>query len=458
MSPRPRSISCIASRIESSVVSSISIRFPRLRSSLSPWLGIAPVVPERIGPGRCFTSYPARDTRRQSDRPFPALTGRAPGRRPTASSCIQIRHPPWPQDAGGTDRAGLIRPSFDHMGNPAARASPSPASGPLGLDVGRNIARLASDTGYRLLLDRGDRRPGGIRHPGCRRHRERQACELGTGVLAIQLRTPMLAAMGAATLQSLAGENDVLLGVGISSPVVVGRWHGADYGDSPLAPDAGVPGADQACLSGDAVSHDGEHYSTNRFRLGVRLTGNAAEVGPRRAQRADAPARRGTLRRRAAQLPAGHRCAVVRRTGPRRRDADGPRTWWSCTVYAYVHVGVCDPGPASEPAPKGPVLLCRRGRLREGIRAGRLRRGGGRCRPGPTRAGDREGALAAMSDRMVVGDRHLRRCSARGRSAVQAYRDAGVDHPDPDAAAMGTGSRDGTIEATLDAARPDRSS
>ena len=43
---------------------------------------------------------------------------------------------------------------------------------------------------------------------------------LGTGVLALQLRTPMVVAMAGATLQALHPESDILLGVGISSPVV----------------------------------------------------------------------------------------------------------------------------------------------------------------------------------------------------------------------------------------------
>lgn len=42
--------------------------------------------------------------------------------------------------------------------------------------------------------------------------------DLGTGVLALQLRTPMIAAMGAATLQALHPEAEIVLGVGISSP------------------------------------------------------------------------------------------------------------------------------------------------------------------------------------------------------------------------------------------------
>ena len=58
---------------------------------------------------------------------------------------------------------------------------------------------------------------------------------LGTGVLALQLRTPPLHAMAAATLQQLAGDRDVFLGVGISSPAVAGQWHGAGYTDRPIA-------------------------------------------------------------------------------------------------------------------------------------------------------------------------------------------------------------------------------
>src|ERR1700751_1087773 len=58
---------------------------------------------------------------------------------------------------------------------------------------------------------------------------------LGTGGLALQCPTPPLAAMAAATLQQLASDRDVFLGVGISSPAVAGQWHGAGYGDRPIA-------------------------------------------------------------------------------------------------------------------------------------------------------------------------------------------------------------------------------
>lgn len=50
---------------------------------------------------------------------------------------------------------------------------------------------------------------------------------LGTGVLPMQVRTPPLLAMAAASVQALAPDREVLVGVGVSSPVVAGDWHGA---------------------------------------------------------------------------------------------------------------------------------------------------------------------------------------------------------------------------------------
>ncbi len=41
---------------------------------------------------------------------------------------------------------------------------------------------------------------------------------LGTGVLPVQVRTPPLLAMAAASVQALAPDREVLVGVGVSSP------------------------------------------------------------------------------------------------------------------------------------------------------------------------------------------------------------------------------------------------
>src|SRR5580765_3992883 len=94
---------------------------------------------------------------------------------------------------------------------------------------------------------------------------------LGTGVVALQLRTPPLHAMAAATLQQLAGDRAVYLGIGISSPAVAGQWHGAGYTDRPIAQVREFVTLLRECLGGEAVSFDGDFYSVKRFRLGVRL-------------------------------------------------------------------------------------------------------------------------------------------------------------------------------------------
>ena len=94
---------------------------------------------------------------------------------------------------------------------------------------------------------------------------------IGTGVLALQLRTPPLHAMAAATLQQLAGDRDVWLGVGISSPAVAGQWHGAGYGDQPIAQTREFLTLLQECLSGETVTFEGDFYNVKRFRLGLKL-------------------------------------------------------------------------------------------------------------------------------------------------------------------------------------------
>ena len=58
---------------------------------------------------------------------------------------------------------------------------------------------------------------------------------------------------------------------GISSPVVTERWHGVPYGERPLSRTREFLTLVRECLGGEAVSFDGDHYRTSRFRLGVRL-------------------------------------------------------------------------------------------------------------------------------------------------------------------------------------------
>lgn len=271
---------------------------------------------------------------------------------------------------------------------------------------------------------------------------------LGTGVLALQLRTPMLAVMGAATLQAMRPDVDVMLGVGISSPVVVGSWHGASYGDRPLAQTREYLTLARECLTGEPVTFDGDFYSCRKFRLGLRLGERTPKlvVGALNARMlalagelAD-----GVLLN---YLPASAVPWCVEQV--RAAEAAAGRTPGSCTVYAYVHVGVTDLDSARVPAQKDLF-----GYIVVDSYANAFRRAGFGAEVDAVRAAhadrDRDGALAAVSDAMIgaidiVGD------ADHVAAAVRAYRDAGVEHPVIMPLPWGA-DRAAVIEATMVAA------
>jgi probable F420-dependent oxidoreductase len=321
----------------------------------------------------------------------------------------------------------------------------------LGPDVGLAMARTAADAGFGSYWTAETVGPEAFATLGAVAARV-PTLDLGTGVLALQLRTPMVAAMGAATLQALAPDRDVLLGIGISSPVVVGRWHGTEYGDRPVARVREYLEITCECLAGDTVTFDGEFHRVSGFRLGVRLGERRPKlvVGALNermlwlaGERAD-----GVLLN---YLPASAVPWAVQQV--RDGEVDAGRPPGSCTVYAYVHVGVCDRERARPMARKdlysyAVVDAYARAFERAGFgdEIDALRRA--------RESRDRDGAVAAMSDRMVdaidiCGD------AAEVAGAVRSYRDAGVDVPVVMPLPWGE-DRVATIEATIDAVAPAR--
>ena len=293
----------------------------------------------------------------------------------------------------------------------------------LGLDTALHTARLAEELGYGSFWTAETVGPeafsvlaaAGAAAP---------SLDLGTGVLALQLRTPPLVAMSGATLQALHPDRDIVLGVGISSPVVARRWHGAPYGDRPVGQVREYLTVLRQCLSGESVSFAGDHYQVDRFRLGVRLGERRPKIvlgalNPRMLALAGELADGVLLN----YLPASHVAWSVEQV---RRGAAG-RTDGGPTIYAYVHAGVGDRADAVEPA--------RRDLFSYAVvdaYARNFERAGFGDEVAAIRAhhaeGDRAGALAAVSDAMidaidVVGDADL------VKSTVDAYVAAGVDVP-----------------------------
>ena len=211
----------------------------------------------------------------------------------------------------------------------------------------------------------------------------------------------------------------MLLGVGISSPVVTERWHGVEYGDRPLARVREYVHLVKQCLSGERVDFDGDFYAVKGFRLGVRLGERRPKVvvgalNPKML----AAGRRGG-RRRAAQLPPGLARAVVGRAGP---QAGG-----DATVYAYVHAGVCRREDGIDAARRDLFSYA----VVDAYAANFERAGYGDAVAEVRErhaAGDREGALAAVSDDMVDGIDVMGDADTV-RGTVEAYVDAGVEVP-----------------------------
>jgi probable F420-dependent oxidoreductase len=242
--------------------------------------------------------------------------------------------------------------------------------------------------------------------------------DLGTGVLALQLRTPMVVAMAGATLQALQPQREVLLGIGISSPVVTERWHGVAYGERPLDRVREYVTLVKACLSGERVDFAGDFYAVKGFRLGVRLGERKPKVivgalNPGMLRLAGEIADGVLLN----YLPASHVPWSV----------DEVRKGGAAEIYAYVHVGVCDRDEGIE--------LARRDLFSYAVvdaYARSFERAGYGDEVAAIRerhaAGDRDGAVAAVSDRMVdgidvIGDEQT------AHDTMQAYADAGVDVP-----------------------------
>lgn len=298
----------------------------------------------------------------------------------------------------GMDRAGVTFASLMALGPDLA-----PASARLAAECGYRSFWTAETTGpeaFSLLAAAGSAAP---------------SLDLGTGVVALQLRTPMVVAMAGATLQALHPDRRILLGIGISSPVVTERWHGVPYGGRPLDRVREYVTLLRACLSGDKVDFAGDFYGVKGFRLGVRLGDRRPEIvvgalNPAMLRLAGEIADGVLLN----YLPASHVPWSV----------DQVRKGGNATIYAYVHAGVCERERA--------VASARRDLFGYAVvdsYAANFERAGFADEVAEIRArfaeGDRAGAVAAVSDRMVdainvMGDADI------AHATMTAYSDAGA--------------------------------
>jgi probable F420-dependent oxidoreductase len=241
--------------------------------------------------------------------------------------------------------------------------------------------------------------------------------DLATGIIPIQLRTPALTAMTAATLQALNPDVDVLLGIGVSAPGIL-MQHGERATDKPIGMMREYVTLLRECLSGEPVTFEGDYFRSKRFRLGVRLGERKpkiimAALNPQMLKLAGEVADGVLLN----YLPASHVGTSIEQV---RKGGDA-------AIYAYVHAAVGDFERSAKSARKdlfnyamadGYARMFSQAGFADEIKELRARQA----------EKDREGALAAVSERMIQAIDFIGN-EPEVTAFVKDYVDAGVEHP-----------------------------
>src|SRR4051794_38885716 len=109
------------------------------------------------------------------------------------------------------------------------------------------------------------------------------AVRLGVGLVPVFTRPPALVAMSAAGIQNLSGGRFVL-GIGASSPVIVGQWMGVPF-ERPVDRVEEYVALLRDMLAGRKVAHDGGTVSSHGFRLQIGVDApvpiHVGALGPR---------------------------------------------------------------------------------------------------------------------------------------------------------------------------------
>jgi probable F420-dependent oxidoreductase len=88
---------------------------------------------------------------------------------------------------------------------------------------------------------------------------------LASGVIPVQIRTPIVYAFSAATVDAFA-PGRVILGLGTSSPIIVGNWHGLPY-EQPLETLREATEVIRGVLAMQKTDFSGARYSSHGFRM-----------------------------------------------------------------------------------------------------------------------------------------------------------------------------------------------
>ncbi|MFT4799354.1 MAG: putative F420-dependent oxidoreductase [Candidatus Azotimanducaceae bacterium] len=241
--------------------------------------------------------------------------------------------------------------------------------------------------------------------------------DLATGIIPVQIRSPSLTAMTASTLQALAPTRNIWLGIGVSAPGIL-QQHGQTATKRPIAMMREYVALLRECMSGESVTFEGDFWSVKRFRLGMRIGERKpkivmAALNPQMLKLAGEIADGVLLN----YLPASH---VANSVTQIRKGGDAK-------IFAYVHAAVSDFERSANSARKdlfnysmadSYANMFRQAGFADEIDAIRT------CHQNR----DREGALAAISERMIQAINFIGNAD-EVTQFVSDYAKAGVEYP-----------------------------
>ena len=241
--------------------------------------------------------------------------------------------------------------------------------------------------------------------------------DLGTGIIPMQLRSPTLAAMSAASLKAINPEAQIFLGVGVSAPGIL-KQHGLSATDKPIRMMREYVALLRECFSGESVTFEGDYFSTKRFRLGLRLEEEKpkiimAALNPQMLKLAGEIADGVLLN----YLPASHVNYSVNKV----------REGGNAKIFAYVHASVSEFETAQSSARKdlfnyamadGYAKMFKEAGFGDEVAELREKQ----------KIKDREGALAAISERMIQAIDFIG-TKSEVSNFIKSYIEAGVEHP-----------------------------
>ena len=241
--------------------------------------------------------------------------------------------------------------------------------------------------------------------------------DLASGIIPIQLRSPTLAAMSAATLQALSPDVDIWLGIGVSAPGIL-KQHGIPASTRPIALMREYVALLRECLSGESVTFEGDFWQVKRFRLGMRPTERKpkivmAALNPQMLKLAGEIADGVLLN----YLPASHLGPSIERV----------RKGGNAKIFSYVHAAVGQLDRSVHSARKDLFNYAMSDSYANMFRAAGFSDEIDELRERYS-ARDRDGALAAISEKMVQAIDFIG-SESEVTSFVQSYVDAGVEHP-----------------------------